>query len=84
MLVLHRMKPPGCLLQTSNQMGLTIHRSKDKVTCLRSRSLEMEASLCSLPGPSDPLSYKTRLGNFDAQAPENGLGDQRHRHPKRG
>jgi hypothetical protein len=65
-------------------MGFAIHRSKDKVAYLRSRRLKTGAPLCSLPKLDDHLSYNTHLGNIDGQAPENGLGGQRHRHPKRG
>jgi hypothetical protein len=65
-------------------MGLDIHRSKDKVVDLQSISLEIGALLCSLLELDDHLSCNTRLGSINGQVPENGLGGQRHHHPKRG
>jgi hypothetical protein len=65
-------------------MGLAIHHTKDKVTDLKARSLEMGATLCSCPEPADHLSHNSRLGNINRQVPKNGLGGQRHFHPKRG
>jgi hypothetical protein len=58
----------------SNQMGLAIHRPKNKVTDLRARSLEMGAPLCSLLESDDHLSHNTHLGSINGEVLENGLG----------
>jgi hypothetical protein len=83
-LILHRPKSPNNLLQSNNQMGLAIHLPKNKAVDLQAGSLKTGAPLCSLSESDNHLSCNTHLGNINRQVPENGLGSQGHRCPKRG
>jgi hypothetical protein len=84
LLISHHPQSHNSLLQTSNPVGLDIHQSEDKVTDLQTSGFEMRAPLCSLPKPDDHLSYNTRLGSINGQAPEDGLSSQIDRHLERG
>jgi hypothetical protein len=68
----------------SNQMGLVTRQYENKVVHLLGSNLEMQAPACSLLKSDNYVSNNTCLRNVDGQAPENGLGGQRHHLIKHG